>query len=163
MINRRTHPDPYCHLVTTIKLTNYGLLDKSQVTTAGDSYLERLQRVGETDAPYQLVWTADGETLIFTTRTGIRFYSTSPLTATEYWETPASVIGIALSPDGSTLAAASVNGSIQLWNIASGQPIGEPMVDPLGPWLSLDFSPSGKLLASGSYDGVIQLWDTEVQ
>jgi hypothetical protein len=156
-------PDPNCHLVSRISLTNYGLLDKSQVTTASDDYLKRLQRNGTTYAPHQLVWAADGETLIFATRKGIRFYSTSPLSPTKHWETLTPVLGIAISPDGGTLAAANADGSIQLWDIASNQLIGEPMSDPPGPWLSLAFSPSGEILATGSYDGIIQLWDAETR
>jgi WD40 repeat protein len=48
-----------------------------------------------------------------------------------------------------------------LWDVPSGQPVGEPMREPPGPWLSLAFGPGGDTLASGSYDGIIQLWDVE--
>jgi WD40 repeat protein len=70
------------------------------------------------------------------------------------------VTGLALSPDGKTVAVAA--GGLQLWATASGQPIGRPVPgsDPAG---SVAFSPDGTLLAFIGADGRARLWNTATQ
>ena len=70
---------------------------------------------------------------------------------------------ISISPDGKYLASADFegNGSIVLWDSASGQPLGDPLLKENGGVYSIDFSPDGKILASGYSDGEIILWDVE--
>ena len=48
-----------------------------------------------------------------------------------------------------------------LWDVASGQRLGSPMLAHQGPVLGLAFSPDGKTLASGSDDKSIILWDVQ--
>ena len=67
-------------------------------------------------------------------------------------------IGLAFSPDGTTLAASSRDGVINIWDTASwdrrlvlpGQ--GAPVMD-------ADFSPDSRLLATTTEDGTLRLWD----
>ena len=66
---------------------------------------------------------------------------------------------IAFSPNGKTLASGSENGTIILWDIQSGQPIGDPLHGHTHSVNSVAYSPDGKVLASGSYDHNIILWD----
>ena len=70
---------------------------------------------------------------------------------------------IGFSPDGKYLASVDFegNGSIVLWDSASGQPLGDPLLKENGGVYSIDFSPDGKILASGYSDGEIILWDVE--
>ncbi|KAI0909671.1 WD40 repeat-like protein [Ustulina deusta] len=85
--------------------------------------------------------------------------------AEEHWGTHKQTLednswvnAIAFSPDGKTLASASVLGTIRLWDAVTGtrrQTLGKhsSAVD------AVAFSPDGKALASGLRDGIIQLWD----
>ncbi|MSP13656.1 MAG: hypothetical protein EXR62_11960 [Chloroflexi bacterium] len=67
------------------------------------------------------------------------------------------VYSVAFSPDGKTLASGS--GTIILWDVATGHPLGQLKAERTSPWASVAFSPDGKTLASGSGDGTIILWD----
>ena len=73
---------------------------------------------------------------------------------------------MAFSPDGHTLASASNDGTVHLWDVTN------PMRPrPLGPappvstvpvdWVA--FSPDGQTLATSSDDGTIRLWNLDVQ
>lgn len=70
------------------------------------------------------------------------------------------VMSVAISPDGTTLASGGNDGNIILWDIASGQIIGDPLRGYAADGItSVAFSPNGKVLASGFTDGTISLWE----
>jgi WD40 repeat protein len=70
-----------------------------------------------------------------------------------------SVNSVAFSPDGTSLAAGATDGTVRLWDVATGRPIGGPLTGPIGRVFSVAFSPAGKILAIVSADGILRLWD----
>ncbi|MBV9229230.1 MAG: TIR domain-containing protein, partial [Chloroflexi bacterium] len=79
-------------------------------------------------------------------------------------------IGMAFSPDGKTLASSNLDGTVQLWNVASKSLSGQFSIGHTQDFFNFSqqqaniaFSPDGKLLACGNSDGTITLWDTVSQ
>jgi WD40 repeat protein len=74
-------------------------------------------------------------------------------------DTPATVMSVAFSPDGTRIAAGCTDGSIRVWNAATGQPIGPPLLGHEQLVTSVAFSPDGRRIVSGSKDDTVRLWD----
>jgi WD40 repeat protein len=68
------------------------------------------------------------------------------------------VTSVAFNPDGKTLASGDLEGTIKLWNLATGRITGT-LKQHQNYVTSLAYSPDGKPLASGSWDTTIKLWD----
>jgi WD40 repeat protein len=66
------------------------------------------------------------------------------------------VTSITFSPDGRLLAATNWNGTVTLWDVASGQRK-LTLTDHHGGVLSAAFSPDGRMLATGSEDKTLRL------
>ncbi|MEV5726709.1 AAA family ATPase [Streptomyces pharetrae] len=66
------------------------------------------------------------------------------------------------SPDGRTLATASYDRTVRLWDVSDPtrpEPLGVPLAGHTSWVSSAVFSPDGRTLASAGDDGVIRLWD----
>jgi len=70
------------------------------------------------------------------------------------------VLAVAFSPDGRTLASAGEDGSVKLWDVATGKEWLTLTAHPGGAHV-VAFAPDGKTMASGGKDGTIKLWDVE--
>ena len=68
------------------------------------------------------------------------------------------VISVAYSPDGKTLASCSSDGTVKLWDVATGQERAS-LRGHTDAVLSVAYSPGGKTLASGSRDSKTLAWE----
>ncbi|AOY82581.1 AAA-like domain-containing protein [Moorena producens JHB] len=69
----------------------------------------------------------------------------------------AAVISVSFSPDGQTIASASADQTVKLWDLKGN--LLKTLEGHSDNLFSITFSPDGKLLASAGWDGTIKLWD----
>jgi WD40 repeat protein len=68
------------------------------------------------------------------------------------------VTSVAATADGKTIASGSLDGTVKLWDGASGQ-ILATLLGHKGPVHGVAFSPDGKMLVSAGADKTVQLWN----
>jgi uncharacterized protein YjiK len=69
---------------------------------------------------------------------------------------------VAFSPDRRTLASASTDKTVILWDVsdrAHPKRLGQPLTGHSGPVFAAAFGQNGRTLATGSYDTTVMLWD----
>ncbi len=117
----------------------------------------------ETGVVLSVAYRRDGSQMATVERDrGVTLWDVASRKAVSEWSTPAGETltdqRASLSPDGTLLAAASDEGPVKLWNVATGREIarlnGHEKTS-----LDVDFHPEGGLLAASGRDGTIRLWD----
>ncbi len=68
------------------------------------------------------------------------------------------IYAVAISPDGATIATASYDKLIKLWDAASGKEI-KTLKDHTDAVYALAFTPDGRRLLSGAADRTVKVWD----
>jgi len=119
-------------------------------------YFDIAFRVADSDSPFLLA-TGTGDGLVT-----IWDLSSGPESADLVGELAGhtrTVLSVAFSPDGQTLASGGADEAVRFWNVDEMQALGSP-VDAHDWFVStVAFSPDGLMLASGSYDNQVVLWD----
>ena len=151
--------------------------DGSTVASANEDGTVRLWNVasgqqigsslnGDTGPVNSVAFSPDGSTVASANEDGtVRLWNVASLmetnTLTDTKIGNGRVESVAFSPDGRVLASANEHGTI-LWNMATRQPTGKPLVDSTGPVYSVAFSPDGKTLATATFYGTV-LWNVATQ
>ncbi len=68
--------------------------------------------------------------------------------------------GVAFSPDGKYLVTCSHDGTVRLWDVASGKEV-RRFTGHTGPTFGAAFSPDGKYVLTSSEDETARLWDVK--
>ena len=68
---------------------------------------------------------------------------------------------VTFSNDGKYVASGNDDGTIGIWNAATGESIHGALVGHTGLVYSVAFSPDSKYIVSGSLGGTVQIWDVE--
>ena len=89
---------------------------------------------------------------------GVWIYEVATSRALMLMPTASGVSSVSFSPDGATLASGAWDGTVQLWDVVTGEPIAT-LGGRESSGSSVSFSPDGATLASGALDGTILLWD----
>ena len=117
---------------------------------------------GHTDKVASVAFSPDGATLASGStmiRCGCGTWRPTGRSAARSPATADRVNSVAFSPDGKTVASGSDDGTVILWDVATGQEIGNPLTGHAGVVYSVAFSPGGRTLAAGDGDGTVILWN----
>ena len=71
------------------------------------------------------------------------------------------ILSLAFSPNSRLIVSGAINRQLQIWDAATGEPIGLPLKGHTGFVNSVHFSPDGRSIVSGSDDSKIRLWDVK--
>ncbi len=114
-----------------------------------------LTRLGKGTITSHLIYSADGLRMAIPTSAGIYLYDAE--THEALYSIPVGSYFIALSPDGSLLAA-SERGVVSLWDPATGVKAGVLVSEPDVVYWDLAFSPDGSMLSAVTWENEIYVW-----
>ncbi|EIM89586.1 WD40 repeat-like protein [Stereum hirsutum FP-91666 SS1] len=74
---------------------------------------------------------------------------------------PNPVLSVAFSPDGTKIVSGSIEHTLRMWDVESGEEVSKPFEGHTDSICSVAFSPDGTKIVSGSTDRTIRVWDVE--
>ena len=108
----------------------------------------------------KIQYSPDGTRLAVASSIGIWLYDTVSNQEASLFTGHTSVVSVAFSPDGGTIAGGSRGATIQLWDADTGKHL-RTLKGHTHAVVSVLFSPDGSRLASGGWDHTIRLWDLD--
>ncbi len=103
-------------------------------------------------------FSADGARLALGTDEGLQLYEVSPWKqGKEYPARFGQPDTLAFSPDGTWVAGGTIDGTVALWNVATGETV-EAVKAHQDQVRAVAFSHDGKVIATASFDRTIRLW-----
>ncbi len=132
--------------------------DREGISIAGIAFSRDGRTFALAETPHALIRRPDGR--VFRGRDGVGVITLRRASDGRVLSTlrghQAPITAMAMSPDGSTLASASRDKSIRLWNVRDGKPMALFKSEARVPTLA--WSPDGKFIAAGTGHGAVELW-----
>jgi WD40 repeat protein len=157
-----------CQIVALIAIVGVARAQEAYapITLENVAQITQLKRIGR-GVPREMIFSADGTRLAVATTLGI-WITTFPEVITQYpmptesaamqlFEGQSGAFSVAFSPDGAQIAGGGDDGSVMVWDAASGAGVVR-LENHIYPVRALAWT--GTLLASGDQSGVVRLWDT---
>lgn len=141
----------------TIKLWK---IEPKKLTTLETLFTTEMTTMKVKPGAVSVAFSSNGDIFAYGSVEGISLWDMKNMNVITLGPDGAIVKRIALSPDGSTLASVSREGSITVWDIKRKKTLTTPAEDKKGV-RSVAFSPDSKILAFGSNDGTINFLDIE--
>jgi WD40 repeat protein len=145
-----------------------GSSDKSIMVWDPASGLLRQTLTGESEPVYSIAFEPNGKNLVSGGKDGIIVIRDTdsgqrvgrPLRPemTYGWDVLPAVLSLAVSPDGTQIAAGNADATVKIWNLGTGglMHILNGHSDAV---TSVAYSPDGKTIVSGSVDGTVRVWN----
>ena len=112
--------------------------------------------------PISMAYTNNDHLLIVGTQTGsLDFYAVRE--RTRKWTIrahPALISGVAVFPDGKQLVSGGLDGDLNIWDIATGEPLAELPGHGYHRVFAVAVSPDGKTIASSGLEGDVRIWQS---
>ncbi len=145
-------------IILLLSLVETAQARQTPITAQNASQLAEVRRFG-TGALYSVSWSPDSQSLLYG-GAGLWFYDLATAAFTGHQDTGTFVEDARYSPDGTRIATANLDGTVRLYDAASGAVLWAVQAYPR--WaLRVAYSPDGSLIAAtgGSEDPTVYVWE----
>ncbi|WP_079432573.1 WD40 repeat domain-containing protein [Zoogloea sp. LCSB751] len=140
------------------RIVSVGYDGRARLWDSTDGQLLATQATAGTGALYGAAWLPAGRQLLMASQQqGLLRWKGDATPATPLGNAGGTLLGLALAPDGQTLAGFDRQGRLRLWDTGSGQALHAPLLHHGSPILALAWLPNGVGLASADWQGGITL------